>query len=232
MTIVVLRPSLAATILALALPASALAANTPASTTPAPAPACGQGPSCRDHPRGGWNPVDPDCADLPDTGLGPGPFDGDRHRRHHHDHHDHHDQADVHDARLGEGPAEHHRAHDRHPGGLGGETFQLDGRECARAHTRAFKRLGTCIDRGRRPRRDRRPAPARVRRVGVRALARVRAALADIDAPRDGRGWLSHVRHLGGIHRLGEARQIVRRGPAGLLKSVAHPLPFRPTGAG
>ena len=39
--------------------------------------------------------------------------------------------------------------------------------------------------------------PARLRRLGVRAQARVRAALAALAAPRDGRGRLSRVRRRG-----------------------------------
>ena len=116
-------------------------------------------------------------------------------------------------------PDDHDPRRDRHRRALGGETTQTHttviARPRARAHSTAF---GTRLDRGHRPRRDRRAVAARVRRLGARPLARLRAALAALAAPRDGRGGLPRVGHMGRIHRLGPPGQIAVGGPSGLLK--------------
>ena len=70
-----------------------------------------------------------------------------------------------------------------------------------------------------RDRRARRAARPRLRRLGARATARVRAPLVALAAPRDRRGGLPRVGHVGRIHRLGAARTLTPRRPPGARRA-------------
>ncbi len=71
-----------------------------------------------------------------------------------------------------------------------------------------LKALRIALDGGDRRRHRRRRARARLHRLGARPAARVRAPLAALPAPRDGRGRFPRLRHLGRIRRLGATRPL------------------------
>jgi len=112
---------------------------------------------------------------------------------------------DKHLHRAGPLHAHHERSRNcEHPNRLGSHGCRRrrqprDSIDVERAHvrTRALQALRIALGGGDRRRHRRRRARARLHRLGARSATRVRAPLAALPAPRDGRGRLPRQRYMG-----------------------------------